>query len=366
MKMTPLSFVLVTAGRQPLIRFSLTSLMDQLTEADEFLVSINSLNPGQIAQTVEIIEAVDLNRRIKIIHPASPLSVYEHYRFGISSASHEHVVIVHDDDIYNPGLAGELRKGFSDPAVTVVVGGLLRVDLHGDVARPAVHAAFENSIFTDGTGWLRRNKGLYPHFCYSAVSLYRPALDLSIFSATATAADCLAVAQLALAGKVYQSELIFATWLQLAGRTSRWSLIKPGAVTPHLEFAEYYKKLGNMEMAARAISFEQDSLAAFTRKLFAVALANNNPSQIATCLQKIREINPGMARRLGWVQWPPAARVLSVPCRLLVRTKHAIMRRKAMKAGSDEVNAIARLGVNREFWDHWIRAVLAACSSVSG
>jgi hypothetical protein len=165
---------------------------------------------------------------------------------------------------------------------------------------------------------------------------------------------------LALAGKVYQSEKIFATWLQLSGRTSKWALIKPGSATPYREFLIYYQKIGNPLLAARAASYERASLQAFVKMLFVVALPHRNPVQIDTCLQKIREISPATAAILSWVRWPVASLLLSPPCRLLVKIKQAISRRWALAAGSDGLDAPARLGMSQEFWDAWVRAALAA------
>lgn len=358
MQALPLSLMLVTSGRQPLIQHSLVSLLSQVSENDEVTVSINSSDQNHIAKTRAIIESVDPNQKIRIILTCGDLSVYEHYKFGILNAMNSHMVIVHDDDIYHSQMIDEIRKGFSDPTVTTVVGGLIKINLTKTGFRSAIETSFESSSFVDGKDWLQRNSGLYPPFCFSAVAINRSAIDLSIFTPDSTAADCLAITQLALSGTVYQSDLMFATWMQLPSSTSKWALIKPGSISPWKEYLTYFQKNKDIIMTSRALAYKQRSLRVFIKMLFFVGIANRNPTQIKTSLLKIGEINKSTELFFSWTTLPFIFSSLSGPCKIAVKwRKNFII--KYTRSNKKQPDPRKSLNISNDLWDSYISSASA-------
>lgn len=348
-----LSFVLLTTGRQALITFSLRSILPQLKENDEIIVSINTSDAEIYAKTFEAVKSVDEFDQIKIIKPSTQIPVYSHYRFGFASAANDHVIIIHDDDIYHSQMADEIRYGFSDPNVRVVVGGLLKIDLLGQAIHITTSAPFDSSEVKDGPCWLEEQPGLYPRFCYSALALDRSVLPVDALAANSTAGDCLVVAQQALAGKVYQSTQIFATWLQLPFRTSRWSTIDKNLISPWKEFSEYYLKIGNTRLYQRALDGKAGFLKSFTRMLFAVGVLNRSRDQIDGCLHKINEISPSRSASLHIFSYKFLYFPLSIPLRIVQKMQRRMLVRRVLKERQSLVPPEI-LRIDPVFWKSFI------------
>ncbi len=361
MRPVNLSLMLLTTGTQPLLKFSLNSILQQISDTDRITVSINSSDKNLIENTRAIVGGIDTGRKVNILVTNNKVSVYEHYRFAIENSGYPHTVIIHDDEIYNSSLVEEIRRGFSDPEVGVVVGGMIKVDLLEETIRLSQPHSFSESRVQNGLEWIRQEQGLYPRFCFSALALNKVHLDLDIFSATSTAADCIAVTHQAIGGKIYQSEKVFATWLQLPSRNSKWYLIHPGLVSPWKEFLEYFEKVGDEMLISRAMDYKSKSVGTFLRMLFFVGIANRDPSQVSTCLMKIGEINPGLSKSLSWLGSPFAVAILSGPCRIARRIKSTIANFRA-KNDPENIDPCEHLMIDETFWNSYVQAALKAAS----
>lgn len=348
-----LSFVLITTGRQSLITFSLRSILPQLKEGDEIIVSVNSSDAEMLSDTTEAVNSVDETGRIKIIKPSAPLPVYSHYRFAFESAGNDHVVIIHDDDVYSSRMADEIRYGFSNTNVRVVVGGLLKVDLLGPVTRISESTPFDSSGVKDGPRWMEDQPGLYPRFCYSALALDRSFLPIDAFAENSTAGDCLVIAQMAMTGDVYQSTQIFATWLQLPFRTSRWSTIDQNLVTPWKEFSEYYSKIGNARLHRRALDGRSGFLRSYTKMLFTVGIVNRSRDQIDGCLHKIYEISPSRSAALRIFRYRIVHIPLSIPLRIAQKLQRRMLVKKVINEGQSLVPSEI-LKIDPSFWKSFV------------
>ncbi len=357
MKVTQLSIILVTSGKQPLIRYSLLSLLCQITDQDELIVSVNSSEIAHLSFITQLVSEIDNFCKIKIVSTTKNIPVYEHYCFGIRQATNDHVIIVHDDDVYNPGMLEEIRIGFSDPDVNVVVGGLLKIDRIGKNFKSTVENSFKTSCYQDGRLWLEKSKGLYPPFCFSALAVRRSALDLRLLTANSTAADCMVVTQLALSGKVYQSRMMFATWTQLPSSTSKWALIKPGLISPWKEYLDYSQSINEDWLKNLALENKRKSLKVFSKMLFVVAIANRNHCQIDSCLKKIGEISVLSQNLLSWTRFPMIYYPLSIPCLLAVKLK-AYLRLKNFQKTASPIDPCKELNLDRHFWISYTLEIL--------
>lgn len=299
-----LSIVLVTLGNQPLLKYAIESLIIQIGAEDEFVISINSGDPEAEAYVRQIVSSVHGTSTIRIISTLKKIEVYEHYKFAISAASKDFVVIAHDDELYGSKTLGEIKKGFAHNGVNVVVGGMVKVDISNLNCVSEKVVCFDSEEVFNGLEWVLSKETLYPPFCYSALAVKKPTLALEIFSSNGTAVDCLVVARQAIEGKVFQSKEIFATWLQLPTRNSRWWVLKPDLIAPWKEFLDYYEKIGNTILIRRAMDAKVAFFRSFLKMLFIVGIANQNGEQIRGCLKKIGEIHPLMEKMLFFAKWP--------------------------------------------------------------
>lgn len=352
-----LSIMLLTTGKQPLIEFSIRSLLPQVETEDEFVISINSTDSSAISWVRELIQKLDPEGLIRVIQTGSQCSVYEHYRFVIDHSLNDHLLIAHDDEIYNSTILQEFRTGFSNPSVTVVVGGLLMVEPSAGKLRISQENSFTESKIRNGLEWIKETEGLYPRFCFSSLALNKKVLKLNIFSATATSADCLAVTQQAIAGSVYHSKKIFATWLQLPTRNSRWYLIKPGLTAPWKEYLDFYQTTGDQELIERGEKAKMASVKSFIWLLFVVAVSKRSPILIDSCLAKITEIDPTKAAILSPIRWPIVYYPLSFALSLAAFAK-TIHIRFIPRAGDQQPEAALILGVDPQLWSLYATAVL--------
>jgi hypothetical protein len=347
-----LSVILLTTGNQPLIDFSIRSLLSQLAPHDQFAVSINTSDKQAIEKTRILIGRNDPSGRVDILVTPRYFKVYEHYTFAIQSAKFEHALIAHDDEIYNGSILDEFRQGFSKEGVTAVVGGMLKVvpEQYGTTCTPA--NTYQTSGVTGGVEWIKANPGLYPQFCFSAFSVKKSVLDTGIFRGNSTAADCVAMAQQALQGRVYHSSKILATWLQLPTRNSRWYMMEPGLTAPWREFLQLYREFGDEDLIARAELARERSLKVYVRLLFVIAVYRRNRILIQSCLEKIYELNPVACRLLGPVKYGILNRPLS--CLLsVIKAISDVSRKLTVKSVSGQPNPAELLGIDQRLWNEY-------------
>lgn len=358
MSSVALSIMLLTTGKQPLLQFSIQSLVNQIRDGDEFTLSINSVDKEAISRTRALVKAADPLNKIQIIQTPVQLSVYEHYRFAIDRSLNDYLLIAHDDEIYNSQILEEFRFGFSQPDVTVVVGGLLMVEPVGGTLILGCHNDFTESKVRNGLEWIKATDGLYPRFCFSSLAINKRVLNREIFNARSTSADCLAVTQQAISGNVYHSKKVFATWLQLPSRNSRWYMINPGLTAPWREYSDYYRKLGEADLIERGEKAKKASLRSFTWLLFTAAVYRRNPVLINSCLEKIAEISPPVASLLSPVRWPvvyyPASAVLG----LIALIKNFHKRCSSKNHAAQSIDPAEILRIDPELWSAYSATAL--------
>jgi len=351
----PLSIVLLTTGRQPLLRFSILSLLPQAGALVDFTVSINSQVPKEIETTKKILRELDPNGMIRIIQPEKSLSVYEHYHFALDHAPQEIVLIAHDDEIYNAGLIAELQTGFSDPSVSFVSGGLMKVEILGANLSLVTCNASRGTVTVGGSEWLKSAGEVYPPFCFSALTLHKRFIDPALFSAASTSADCLAATHQSLGGKVYHSQKIFATWLQLSSRNSRWYVLRPGLTATWKEYSSYFARVADPDLLQLSAASKINSGRMFTRMFFCVAVLRGDPTMIRTCIEKLGEIHPLRARLFSCFGYPMVYRPLSGLMRCMAAARRLLMGHHRVQP-KHLSNGAQVLEVEPAFWESYLKA----------
>lgn len=348
-----LSVVLLTRGQQPLMKYTIESIIHQIDSKTEFIISINTNDESNIKYVMKMLDSFDHKKNIKIISTGRNLQVYEHYRFATEACQCDNVLIIHDDDIYHSSAIRKIRQGFEQDNVNVVVGGMLKTELYENKIGLSYVNLVNDFGTKDGVSWLMNHKDFYPKFCYSAVAFRRNGFDMNTFSKKSTAADCLLVAMRAMSGNVYETGIVLATWLQLPNRTSRWAAIDHRLIPAWQEFLTYYLSTENETLIRRAKNGGRKSLIGYIKMLFIVAVRNRNNDQILGALKNIGLVSPSIRKILEFTLRPCVINIFSPICQIIFDLRRSFHSRK-FKARIDIINAEDALEISNELWTSYI------------
>jgi|HubBroStandDraft_4_1064222.scaffolds.fasta_scaffold114579_2 glycosyltransferase involved in cell wall biosynthesis len=101
------SLVIPTIGKSPFLTEAVRSALDQTTAFDEILLFGNGVTSGLLLTTL----GPRLSGRIRIVCQNDQLPPHASWNKAIAAASHDSVVIIGDDDIFDPSMGEILRRG---------------------------------------------------------------------------------------------------------------------------------------------------------------------------------------------------------------------------------------------------------------
>lgn len=101
------SLIIPTIGKSPFLPETVRSGLNQTTPFDEILLFGNGVDPAQLRATL----GPGLSDHIRIVCRNDQLPPHASWNAAIAAASHDYVVILGDDDLFDPSVGETLRRG---------------------------------------------------------------------------------------------------------------------------------------------------------------------------------------------------------------------------------------------------------------
>lgn len=282
----PLSIVLPTKDRLDLLQCCIASIQPQMLDRDELLVLVD----GPEDQSYGYLQ--DLQTRVsglRLVHPAGRLGGFSHYRLLFESAHHDHIVMVHDDELYHASLLREVRNSFScHPSLTFINTGQLVVWAGSKVAIQR-NIEFSEERIVPGREWASQEIAKGMKFNCSCLAFRRIPETFEVLTRTQISADNLFVAMLAAKGDILELPIFGSTWLLHSGNTSRRDYLRPGHEALWTSLAELRQR-GELAFLSDETLESQKRIAIgiYSWNAFAAAAVDGNADGYRECLRQTR------------------------------------------------------------------------------
>jgi len=286
-----ISVVAPTYKRRALLPFCIDSVLPQLESGDELLILIDGEQDPSYAYVAELAAK---DPRVRITMPGGKVGPFEIYRMLFERAAHDHIVMVHDDEIYHSRLLEKVRARFTrEPAVTFQLAGQIRV-LISDSVHSFANIAYPEEKLMEGREWVSGQIGSGMLFNCSCLVFRRTAEALKVLTREQLSADNLFAIVQASSGKVTQSDYFSSTWLLHATNTSRrdyltinhhplWRGIEALQGRPGYEYLTEEDVRKQRQIAARA----------YLWNAFAAAAVDGKREAFLQCVRYAAEAVPG-------------------------------------------------------------------------
>ncbi|MGJ8723016.1 MAG: glycosyltransferase family A protein [Roseibacillus sp.] len=283
----PLSIIIPTVNRGELFRSPLESVVSQLEEGDELIISINGPREP-VLKVLEDFEQELAGVELKLVWPESKLNIYQHWNFVIRQAKHRECVFVHDDEIYHSRLLAIAREEFlADQETTLVTGGHIRV------IAPQMKC-FRTIAFTEReefpkAEWVEAQKNaVFPKYGCTAYIFRRQLDGYSFFEQNTRVSDALLMYSQSMSGKVVQRPEFFGTRLLHAENTSHTDYLEPGHRAYWEGLAELARE-SDCESLVRAAQEAKESAAGlYSKNALHAALPRGDRQGFEECLRQIK------------------------------------------------------------------------------
>lgn len=286
-----LSVVLPTYKRRALLPFCIDSVLPQLESGDELLILIDG---PQDPSHPYVAELAAKDPRVRITTPSGKLTPYEIYRMLFERAAHEHIVMVHDDEIYHSRLLEKARARFTqEPSVTFQLAGQIRIFASDHVYSHA-NVAYPAEKLMEGKDWVAGQISTGMRFNCSCLVFRRTQEGLDVLTREQLSADNLFAIAQASAGKVTQSDYFSSTWLIHATNTSRRDYLTPDH-RPLWRGIEALRGRPGYEHITEQHVRDQRAIAAraYLWNAFAAAAVDGKRDAFLQCLRYAAEAVPG-------------------------------------------------------------------------
>lgn len=285
-----LSVILPTKNRLELLRFTIDSLLHQLKMGDEIIVSLNNVNDGTKEYLISLIPG---DVKLTILETDGEMEIYQHWHFAIGRARNEHVVFVHDDEIYHSGLIVSVREEFeSDSKVTLVTGGTVSIKL---MRHPIAYVKnkFQKRRVFEGETWIKRqlerNKVVYGSTCYA---FKRIPNAYEFLEKRTRVSDVLLMLTQATKGKVVEHDFFHGTHL-LHKKNQSWIDYLTPEQTPYwLGLKRLAEESENVNILELALKEKSNAYALYIRNAVAAGVVSGDWKGVDTCLKLAQDLNP--------------------------------------------------------------------------
>lgn len=280
---TPLSIVLPTKDRLALLQCTMESILPQLGDGDEILVLVD----GPQDESYPFLQTL-LGQGVRLIQPEGKLGGFSHYRLLFEAARHDHIVMVHDDELYHGDLLNNVRSAFaSDNKVTFINTGQVVV-WAGTKLVVQKNISFDHQRNHDGTLWASEEIQRGMRFNCSCLAFCRDSPSLNVLTRTQISADNLFAALVAAKGRVVELPFFGSTWLLHSGNTSRRDYLKPGH-TALWQALEELKENGSLGFLSKTSIDAQRAFASrvYAWNAFAAAAPDGNFSGFEECVRQV-------------------------------------------------------------------------------
>jgi hypothetical protein len=276
-----ISVIIPAGSRYCLLKHTLKSIVPQLNQGDQLIVSSDQLSFEEKAK----IRAHCTDRvEIKAIEPPPGLSIFEHWNWLIGQARNDCVVLLHDDEIYHAELLAKCRAEFGDPDVALIVGGQIRIQCR--MSTPFVDIFIPKFAYRkmDGENWIDQYAAKGMQFCCSCYAFRLQKSKLKFLRRDQMSGDTLFVLDQALAGKVVELPMIQGTWLKHNTNTSSREYLQRDNHT-YLEGLDELLAQTNARAVQTHICLYKGQIASnYWRNAFTSALLAKDYSGFAHCL----------------------------------------------------------------------------------
>lgn len=142
MNKSKISVCMATYNGANFIKDQLISILNQISETDEIIISDDSSNDN----TIEIIDSFNDNR-IKV-YKNSFRNVVKNFEFSISQASGDIIFLSDQDDIWHPDKVKEYMEQFYNSDVSLVISNLKLIDKQGtEIGKNFFQKGFNSNFF---------------------------------------------------------------------------------------------------------------------------------------------------------------------------------------------------------------------------
>ncbi|RYD86110.1 MAG: glycosyltransferase family 2 protein [Verrucomicrobiaceae bacterium] len=321
---TPISVVLPTIFRKELIKSTLSSIVPQLKEIDELLISLNVHSDQKKECETILKEYVDrlreFNFAFELVGPEKQLKVYEHWNFAISKARNDNIAFIHDDEIYNHNLLAIAREEFgSDSKISLVTGGQINVYSGKLGISSHKEISFAKRRVFETAEWIEsQSNRKFPKFGATAYIFRRQSETYWFFEQNTRVSDGLMMYHLAMIGRVVERPEFFGTHLEHSGNSMQTDYLE----TNHTPYWQGMNQLGHLTgcsyLREASALLKSEVSSTYSRCALLAAIPLRNKEGYLECLRQcsLAGTNPTLALRIidglpfKWQLLPPIIKAI--------------------------------------------------------